>query len=71
MWPTKINENTVDQKKYIETHKVALQYHIQLIEHINSFKTKKISIYNHINRLPECDSTVNHNFIHYIKTIYH
>lgn len=41
MWPMKINENTVDQKKYIETHKVALQYHIQLIEHINILKQKK------------------------------
>lgn len=26
MWPKKINENTVDQKKKIETHKVVLQY---------------------------------------------
>lgn len=39
MWPKKINENTVDQNKNIETHKVALQYMyhvVQLIEHINS-----------------------------------
>lgn len=28
---------------------------------INSFKTKILSTMNRVNRLPECDCTVNHN----------